>query len=78
MTLEIPAKISKQILLSEEELLLELAVVLYQKEATSMRTSAELAKISWVKFEQILAERKIYLKYSEEELIKDMKHLENV
>lgn len=78
MVLEIPKKISSQMLMSKEELLLELAIVLYQKEVISMRAAAELSKISWVQFEHILGERKIYLKYSEEDLRKDMENLSSL
>lgn len=78
MVLEIPKKISQQILLSKEELLLELAIILYQKEVLSMRAAAEMSKISWVKFENILAERNIYLKYSVEDLESDIENLKTL
>lgn len=78
MVIEIPNNISNQISLSKEEILLELAIILYQKEVLSMRAAAELARMSWVKFEEILSDRKIYLQYSVEELEKDLINLKSL
>ncbi len=75
MTLQIPDRIAQQIPLSESELLLEFAIFLYEQEVLSMRAAAELAKISWVKMEQILSERDIPMHYTNEELNKDLDNL---
>ena len=61
MLLEIPDHIAKHISLDEKELVLEFAIFLYEQEILSMRAAADFARISWVEFEQILAERGIAL-----------------
>ncbi len=78
MTLQIPDTISKKIKLTEAELLLELSVQLYQRRLLSMRAAAELAGISWVKFEEILSQRNINLQYDLNDLKKDLENLKNI
>jgi predicted HTH domain antitoxin len=78
MTLQIPDTISKKIKLTESELLLELGVQLYQRRLLSMRAAAELAGISWVKFEEILSQRNINLQYDLNDLKKDLENLKNI
>ena len=43
-----------------------------------MRAAADFAQISWVEFEQILAERNIALHYSENDLDEDLRKLEKL
>lgn len=78
MLLEIPDHIAKHISLDEKELVLEFAIFLYEQEILSMRAAADFARISWVEFEQILAERGIALHYSEDDLDEDLKKLEKL
>lgn len=78
MQLEIPDHIARHISLNEKELLLEFAIFLYLRQVISMRAAAGFAQLSWVEFEQILAERAIPLQYSEDDLNKDLENLEKL
>lgn len=78
MLLEIPDHIARHIGLNENELALEFATFLYQQEVLSMRAAADFAQISWVEFEQILAERNIALHYSENGLDEGLRKLEKL
>ena len=78
MLLEIPDHIARHIGLNENELALEFAIFLYQQEILSMRAAADFTQISWVEFEQILAERNIALHYSENDLDEDLRKLEKL
>lgn len=75
MTLEIPDRIARHLTLNEKELIIEFAVFLYQQEILSLRAAAEFAQIPWLKMEEILAEKGIPLKYSEEDLENDLDNL---
>ena len=78
MVIEIPDHIASQLSMNEKELRTEFAIFLYQQEVLSMRAAADFAQISWVEFEQILAERGIELQYSEDDLNKDLENLEKL
>lgn len=78
MTLQIPENVSNKINLSESELLLELSVQLYQRQILSLRSAAEMAGISWVRFEEILSERDIAMHYDAVDLKKELENLKNL
>jgi predicted HTH domain antitoxin len=58
--------------MSEPELLLELAVVLFQKAKLSSHRAARLAKVSWDDFMKELYKRKISL-FDEETMLDELK-----
>ncbi len=73
MTIEIADNLAKGI--SKEELLLEVAVALYQKEKISLERAAKLAGIHRLQFQAELDKRKINLHYSIEEFDQQLRHL---
>lgn len=69
--IEIPDHIINE-QLTQQDVLLELAIVLYDREMLSLRAAAKVAKIHWLVFEEVLAERKIDRKYKIEEFEEDL------
>lgn len=58
-----------------EELLIDLACYLYDKEQLSFGKCSELSGLNYLKFQQALAKRNIDIKYSEEDLNTDLSNL---
>ncbi|MCA9979582.1 MAG: UPF0175 family protein [Anaerolineales bacterium] len=74
--------ISNQILqathMSEGEILLELALLLYQKEKLSLGKASELAQMSRLQFQHLLASRQIPLNYDIAEFEADLATLASI
>jgi len=74
--------ISKNILekadISGDELLIEIAVYLYDKERLSMGQARQLAQLDILSFQKELAKRGVYIKYDVEDFEEDMKTLEKL
>ncbi len=64
--------------LSERELKIELAVLLYQQRRLSFGQAQELANLEYFEFQEILANRKIDNGYTIEDLKSDLKTIENL
>lgn len=75
MSLVISEEIVKASGLSEQELIIELVLLLFQQEKVSLGKAAELLNISQVRFQKILSERGINIHYDVEELQEDIQHL---
>ena len=75
MSLVISEEIVKASGLSEQELIIELVLLLFQQEKLSLGKAAELLNISQVKFQKILSERGINIHYDVDELREDIQHL---
>ena len=75
MSLVISEDIVKASGLSEQELIIELVLLLFQQEKISLGKAAELLNFSQVRFQQILSERGINIHYDVEELQEDIQHL---
>lgn len=75
MTLSIPDEFTKAADLSEKDLLIELAVYLYDKGRLSIGKARRLAGLDLISFQKELAERNVYLNYDVEEFREDMKTL---
>lgn len=75
MSLVISEEIVKASGLSEQELIIELVLLLFQQDKVSLGKAAELLNISQVKFQKILSERGINIHYDVEELQEDIQHL---
>lgn len=73
MNIVIPDDIIKD---SSEDLLLEIAVYLYSKKLLTIGQARKLAKLDLISFQRKLAERKIPVHYTEEELQKDLRNLD--
>ena len=78
LTLEIPDEILDSIKIpkgkAKEELLKELAIVLYEKEIASMGVVRKLSKLTKWEFIDELAKRGIKRHYYDEELMEDLKY----
>jgi len=76
ITLEIPNNIHEALHVSpaeaEQRLKLELAVALYAQNALGLGKAAQLASLSRLDFNDVLAERKIPMHYSQQELEEDL------
>ena len=76
ITLEIPNNIHEALHVSPAEakqrLKLELAVALYAQNALGLGKAAQLASLSRLDFNDVLAERKIPMHYSQQELEEDL------
>ncbi len=59
--------------MSEEEIKIELAVLLYQKGKLSMGQAARLAETNRVQFQFLLASRQIPVNYDEADFQEDLK-----
>ncbi|WP_254564785.1 UPF0175 family protein [Oscillatoria sp. HE19RPO] len=75
MSLVISEDIVKASGLSEQELIIELVLLLFQQEKISLGKAAELLNYSQVRFQQILSERGINIHYDVEELQEDIQDL---
>jgi predicted HTH domain antitoxin len=78
MTINIPDSALAQANIKPDELLIELAVYLYDKGIFSMGKAKHLAKLDQISFQKELAKRNVYIKYGVEDLEKDLKNLESL
>ncbi|NEP46559.1 MAG: UPF0175 family protein [Okeania sp. SIO2H7] len=69
MTLVISNETLEKIEMSEEQLRLEIAVMLFQQERFTLAQAARFARINQLAFQRLLASRKIPLHYGMEELM---------
>lgn len=76
MTITIPDSALAQANIKPDELLIELAVYLYDKGHFSMGKAKRLAGLDQISFQKELAKRNVYIKYDIEDLEKDLKNLE--
>lgn len=75
MSLVISDEIVKASGLSEEELLLELVLLLFQQDKISLGKAAELLEISQIRFQRLISDRGICVHYDVAELQEDIQHL---
>ncbi|HXQ21339.1 MAG TPA: UPF0175 family protein [Candidatus Acidoferrales bacterium] len=78
MNLEIPDDIVRATHLSPEELRLEIAVMLFERERLTLGQASMLAGKKQPDFQQILASRKIPLHYDVEDFRKDLQTLRDL
>ena len=62
--------------LSEKELILELIILLFQRNKISIGKASQLAQIPLLQFQQELAARKISVHYDESDLEVDLRNLQ--
>lgn len=75
MSLVIYEEIVKASGLSEQELILELVLLLFQQDKISLGKAARLLNISQIKFQGVLSERGINIHYDVAEFHEDIQHL---
>ena len=75
MSVVIPDEILRTIRMSADELLQEIAVLLYQKEKLTLAQASRLSKMSRLQFQFLLASRRIPIHYDIPEFKSDLKTL---
>jgi len=75
MDLIIPEKTLKAAEISADELLVEIAVHLYDTERLSIGQAKNLVNMDHISFQLELAKRNIYIKYDENDLDTDLENL---
>ncbi|MEB3340568.1 UPF0175 family protein [Okeania sp.] len=76
MSLIISNEIIKASGLSEDELLVEIILLLFQQEKISLGKAAELLNMSQIRFQRLIAERGICIHYDVAELQEDIQHFQ--
>lgn len=78
MTISLPDGIFGSVPLSEQEVLLELAIALYAAKKISFGNARRIAGLDWYRFRQTLSERNIPAHYGSEQFEEDLKNLETL
>ena len=78
MSLTIPDEILQATGMSEEELLREIAVLLFQQGKLTLAKASRLAKMSRLQFQHLLASRQIPVHYDVAELEEDLKTIKGL
>ncbi|NEO39528.1 MAG: UPF0175 family protein [Moorea sp. SIOASIH] len=78
MSVTIPNDIFQSTGMTEAELELEIAVMLYQKEKLTLGNASRLAGMNQINFQQLLASRNICLHYDVEDFREDLQTLEEL
>ncbi|MEW6498180.1 MAG: UPF0175 family protein [Cyanobacteriota bacterium] len=76
MSLVISDEVLQTIQMSENELLTEIAILLFEQERFTLGQASRFAKMSQLQFQRLLASRQIPLHYDIAELTEDVKSLE--
>lgn len=76
MSLIISDEIVKASQLSEKDLMLEIIIMLFEKEKISLAKASHLANMSQLQFQHLIGSRGICIHYSVEEFREDMKSLQ--
>lgn len=75
MTIVISNEVLQNVEMSEEQLLQEIAIMLFQQERFTLAQASRFAQINQLEFQKLLASRKIPLHYDIAELREDVKSL---
>jgi len=76
MSLVIPDEFLQAAHISEVDLKLEIAILLFQQEKITLGTASQFAGINQLEFQRILGNRKISIHYGVEDFRQDLKTLE--
>jgi len=74
----IPGNVLKELQLSPSELVIDLAVYLYDKEKLSMGQAKKLASLTQIEFQKEMSKRGVLIKYDIEDLEKDLEVLNDL
>lgn len=78
MSIIIPEQILKVSGLSEEELLQEIVLLLFQQRKISMGTASNLLDMNLIQFQHLIASRDIYIHYDVDDLTSDVATLQSL
>ncbi|MDJ0598847.1 MAG: UPF0175 family protein [Crocosphaera sp.] len=76
MSLTIPDEFLENAKISEGELKLEIAIILFQQEKITLGTASQFAEMNQLEFQRILGNRKIPIHYGIEDLHQDLQTLQ--
>ncbi|BAU10855.1 hypothetical protein LEP3755_13470 [Leptolyngbya sp. NIES-3755] len=76
MSLVIPDEFLQTAQISETDLKLEIAILLFQQEKITLGTASQFAGMNQLEFQRILGSRKIPIHYDVEDFRQDLKTLE--
>ncbi|MBE9009286.1 UPF0175 family protein [Pseudanabaenaceae cyanobacterium LEGE 13415] len=76
MSLVIPDEFLQTAHISETELKLEIAILLFQQEKITLGTASQFAGMNQLEFQRILGSRKIPINYDVEDFRQDLRTLE--
>ena len=74
----LPEHIVRSAGLSEQELIQEIAIMLFQKERLTLAQASKLAKLTQIQFQHILASRNIFVHYGIEDFEHDLATLQEL
>ena len=75
MTITIPDNVLTDAQITPDELLVDFAAYLYNKQILSIGQAKKIAQLDLISFQKELAKRNIYLHFDVEDLEKDLKNL---
>lgn len=75
MTITIPDNVLTDAQITPDELLIDFAAYLYNKQILSIGQAKKIAQLDLISFQKELAKRNIYLHFDVEDLEKDLKNL---
>ena len=78
MSLVIPDEFLQTAHISEAELKLEIAILLFQQEQITLGTASQFAEMNQLEFQRIFGSRKILVHYGVEEFRQDLKTCDRV
>ena len=78
MTIEIPDEVLTSTRLSENDILIDVLALMYQRHLLTLAKAARLAQLTRIEFQQALAARHIPIHYSIEDLEMDLQHLKEL
>lgn len=78
MTIEISDKLLEKSGLTKEEILLELAIILFQRESVTLGQASKIAGIHQFEFQKELAKRKIPIHYDIKDFEKDLETIKQI
>jgi predicted HTH domain antitoxin len=78
MVFNVPDPILQQAGVSPSEILLKLAILLFQEDRISLGQASKLADMHMVQFQKELAKRNIAIHYGQEDYLNDKRIVENL
>lgn len=75
MTITIPDNVLTDAQITPDELLIDFAAYLYNKQILSIGQAKKIAQLDLISFQKELAKRNMYLHFDVEDLEKDLKNL---
>ena len=77
-SITLPEHIIRSAGLSEQELIEEIAIMLFQKEKLTLAQASKLAKLTQIQFQHLLASRNIPVHYGKEDFDHDLATLQEL